>query len=106
MSLRIALSYVVLSSMGFPLLFITLTVYNENNKIRQIWRRLRLLSVSDADYLDNIITMNILAHKFSVAFQPLTTSIYFMASKMQASSTQKTKDSAGRRLGYNIPHSV
>jgi hypothetical protein len=44
--------------------------------------------------------MNILAHKLSVAFNPLTTSIYFMASKMQASSTQKTKDSAGRRLGY------
>jgi len=30
----------------------------------------------------------------------LTTSLKFFASKMQASSTQKTKDSAGRRLGY------
>ena len=29
----------------------------------------------------------------------LTNQIYFFASKMQASSTQKTKDSAGRRLG-------
>jgi hypothetical protein len=34
--------------------------------------------------------------------QRLTTSIAFFASKMQASSTQKTKDSAGRRLGYRL----
>jgi hypothetical protein len=58
------------------------------------------------DYLDNNITMNILAHKLSLTFHPLTTSIYFMASKMQASSTQKTKDSAGRRLGYLLNHIV
>lgn len=46
--------------------------------------------------------MNILTHKLSQSpiLNPLTTSLYFFASKMQASSTQKTKDSAGRRLGY------
>lgn len=46
--------------------------------------------------------MNILTHRISqtLAFNQLTTSLYFLASKMQASSTQKTKDSAGRRLGY------
>lgn len=45
--------------------------------------------------------MNILALHLSqsIAIKQLTTSLYFMASKMQASSTQKTKDSAGRRLG-------
>jgi hypothetical protein len=46
--------------------------------------------------------MNILTQKLSQtwALNQLTTNIYFLASKMQASSTQKTKDSAGRRLGY------
>jgi hypothetical protein len=33
-------------------------------------------------------------------FNSLTTQITFNASKMQASSTQNTKDSAGKRLGY------
>ena len=32
--------------------------------------------------------------------QSLTSLVRFYASKMQASSTQKTKDSAGKRLGY------
>lgn len=32
----------------------------------------------------------------------LTMQLRFEASKMQASSTQKTKDSAGRRLGMNM----
>lgn len=46
--------------------------------------------------------MNILTLQLSqaLALKQLTTSLYFLASKMQASSTQKTKDSAGRRLGY------
>ena len=36
-----------------------------------------------------------------IAISPnLLTQVAFFASKMQASSTQKTKDSAGRRLGY------
>lgn len=48
-------------------------------------------------YHMNILTFG-LTSKLSLS--NLTTSIYFMASKMQASSTQKTKDSAGRRLGY------
>jgi hypothetical protein len=45
--------------------------------------------------------MNILAQKIAngAIFYQLTTQINFFASKMQASSTQKTKDSAGRRLG-------
>ena len=45
--------------------------------------------------------MNILTLQLSqtITLKQLTTSLYFMASKMQASSTQKTKDSAGRRLG-------
>ena len=34
----------------------------------------------------------------------LTQRIVFHASKMQASSTQKTKDSAGRRLGLALSH--
>lgn len=34
-----------------------------------------------------------------LVLQALTNVIRFNASKMQASSTQKTKDSAGRRLG-------
>lgn len=38
----------------------------------------------------------------SLAFSQLTQTIYFLASKMQASSTQKTKDSAGKRLGYSV----
>lgn len=38
-------------------------------------------------------------------FNQLTRTIFFEASKMQASSTQKTKDSAGRRLGYSIKYS-
>ena len=45
--------------------------------------------------------MNILAsfsHRNHIV-QNLTTQIMFNASKMQASSTQKTKDSAGKRLG-------
>ncbi len=33
-------------------------------------------------------------------FISLITNIHFNASKMQASSTQNTKDSAGKRLGY------
>jgi hypothetical protein len=33
-------------------------------------------------------------------FNSLTQTARYFASKMQASSTQKTKDSAGRRLGY------
>jgi len=37
----------------------------------------------------------------SLGLYQLTQTIYFAASKMQASSTQKTKDSAGKRLGYN-----
>ena len=37
-----------------------------------------------------------------LAINQLSNRIYFMASKMQASSTQKTKDSAGRRLGYMV----
>lgn len=47
--------------------------------------------------------MNILAHKIynQLAINQLTTTLTYFASKMQASSTQKTKDSAGRRLGYN-----
>lgn len=47
--------------------------------------------------------MNIVALQLSqtIALKHLTTPLYFMASKMQASSTQKTKDSAGRRLGYS-----
>jgi len=51
----------------------------------------------------NILTFG-LCSKLSISH--LTTSIYFMASKMQASSTQKTKDSAGRRLGYKFSNSV
>jgi hypothetical protein len=47
----------------------------------------------------NILTFGITS---KLSLSNLTTSIYFMASKMQASSTQKTKDSAGRRLGYNF----
>ncbi len=45
--------------------------------------------------------MNIVA-KISnkLIFNSLTTSINYNASKMQASSTQNTKDSAGKRLGY------
>jgi hypothetical protein len=35
----------------------------------------------------------------NLLFNSLTTQIGFCASKMQASSTQNTKDSAGRRLG-------
>jgi len=35
----------------------------------------------------------------NIITKSLTTLIQFNASKMQASSTQKTKDSAGRRLG-------
>ena len=35
-------------------------------------------------------------------FISLTKTIHFNASKMQASSTQNTKDSAGKRLGYII----
>lgn len=47
--------------------------------------------------------MNILAHKIynQLAVNQLTTTLAYFASKMQASSTQKTKDSAGRRLGYS-----
>ena len=36
--------------------------------------------------------------------QNLTTQIIYNASKMQASSTQKTKDSPGKRLGYLSVH--
>lgn len=36
----------------------------------------------------------------NLLYNSLTTQIVFSASKMQASSTQNTKDSAGRRLGY------
>ena len=46
--------------------------------------------------------MNILtsfSHRNHIV-QNLTTLIIYNASKMQASSTQKTKDSAGKRLGY------
>jgi len=48
--------------------------------------------------------MNILAHKIytQLSANQLTTTLCYFASKMQASSTQKTKDSAGRRLGYAI----
>lgn len=35
-----------------------------------------------------------------IIYNSLTTQIAFNASKMQASSTQNTKDSAGKRLGY------
>jgi len=35
----------------------------------------------------------------NLLFSSLTTQIAFCASKMQASSTSNTKDSAGRRLG-------
>ncbi len=47
--------------------------------------------------------MNIVA-KISnqLIFNSLTKIITFNASKMQASSTQNTKDSAGKRLGYHI----
>lgn len=41
--------------------------------------------------------MNILANK--LCSSPLFLQLRYFASKMQASSTQKTKDSAGRRLG-------
>lgn len=46
--------------------------------------------------------MNLIALKSLPSFSlaQLTTTIIFNASKMQASSTRKTKDSAGRRLGY------
>lgn len=49
-----------------------------------------------------IINMNLLAisKSKSLSVFSLTNLICFNASKMQASSTQKTKDSAGRRLGY------
>jgi hypothetical protein len=47
--------------------------------------------------------MNILVNKLynQLALNQLTTTLTYFASKMQASSTQKTKDSAGKRLGYN-----
>jgi hypothetical protein len=46
--------------------------------------------------------MNILAQKIynQLTIHQLTSTLTYFASKMQASSTQKTKDSAGRRLGY------
>jgi len=52
--------------------------------------------------------MNILATKIynQLAVNQLTTTLTYFASKMQASSTQKTKDSAGRRLGYNKSNTV
>ena len=52
--------------------------------------------------------MNILATKIynQLAVNQLTTTLAYFASKMQASSTQKTKDSAGRRLGYNKSNTV
>lgn len=47
--------------------------------------------------------MSFISPATSFAFKCLfTTRIAFFASKMQASSTQKTKDSAGRRLGISI----
>ena len=49
--------------------------------------------------------MNILAQRIHNQLATLSTTLAFFASKMQASSTQKTKDSAGRRLGYPILHS-
>jgi hypothetical protein len=36
----------------------------------------------------------------TIIAKSLTTLIQFNASKMQASSTQNTQDSAGKRLGY------
>lgn len=45
--------------------------------------------------------MNIVAKlSNNVMIKSLITNITFNASKMQASSTQNTKDSAGKRLGY------
>ena len=44
----------------------------------------------------NILTS--LLHRNHIV-QKLTMQIIYNASKMQASSTQKTKDSAGKRLG-------
>lgn len=48
--------------------------------------------------------MNMLAMRLATQLraESLTTNLKFFASKMQASSTQKTKDSAGRRLGYRL----
>ena len=43
--------------------------------------------------------MNIVAKISNSLFNSLTIQIAFNASKMQASSTQNTKDSAGKRLG-------
>ena len=47
--------------------------------------------------------MNIIARiSNKLLFNALTSQITFKASKMQASSTQNTKDSAGKRLGYKV----
>ena len=47
--------------------------------------------------------MNIVAHRLglSSSASPLLVAIRFYASKMQASSTQNNRDSAGKRLGYH-----
>lgn len=44
--------------------------------------------------------MNIVTRQVFGVNPYLLTSIKFYASKMQASSTQNNRDSAGRRLGY------
>lgn len=46
--------------------------------------------------------MNIVSRQIFGESTYLLTSIRFYASKMQASSTQNGRDSAGRRLGYAI----
>jgi hypothetical protein len=44
--------------------------------------------------------MSLISPLTSLAYKCMfTTRLAFFASKMQASSTQKTKDSAGKRLG-------
>ncbi len=62
-----------------------------------------LFNQSKYQFLSYIIfIMNFISFKIinNPVFRQLTTNINFCASKMQASSTQNNKDSAGRRLGY------
>lgn len=48
--------------------------------------------------------MNIIINKLNnnQLYLSLVKNVNFNASKMQASSTQNTKDSAGKRLGYKL----